>query len=394
MTDKEESSTAKFLERIFEEKDRKAKEEREQRLKSMSNPANYVPYRETIHELIDRAWNEAHNQTTEYDPSTIGEQMQSCVIDPQKDYPKPAAIVLCRDVPIMTRGNISTVIGNPGTRKSWFCMALSAVVLNNRPSGILSCQEPGQVLYIDTEQGEAMSARFFRIVKRTCGQDRPALHVLSLKQITTPFQVLHVIGHAIDTYRPDMVIVDGLADCIYNVNDIAESVSIVRVMGAIADRYNCHITSVIHSNHKLKEAQDGRGHLGSEAMRKVECELSLSLDVLNESTTNIHFNKNPRASKAPHDFTLHIEDSSEGARPVLGEQTTPPPTTKMLEHFNTIVEILQGSEKRMRHNELLAAFMERTSKGETAAKKAIKKALQSGHIDQDDRGLYFVVTSA
>ena len=368
--------------------------DRELQLKSIRDPENYVPHRETVHELIDRAWTEAHNQTNTYDPAMIGEQMQSCVINPEKDYPKPAAIVLCRDVPIMTRGNISTVIGNPGTRKSWFCMALSAVVLNNRPAGILSCNEPGQVLYIDTEQGEAMSARFYRIVKRTCGQDIPALHVLSLKQITTPFQVLHIIGHAIDTYKPDMVIIDGLADCIYNVNDIAESNAVVRVMGAIADRYYCHIASVIHSNHKMKESQDGRGHLGSEALRKVECELSLSLDVLNESTTNVHFNKNPRASKAPHDFTLHIEDSSEGARPVLGELTTPPPTTKMVEHFNTIAQILQGSEKRMRHTELLTAFMERTGIGETAAKKTIKKALQAGHIDQDDRGLYFVVKFA
>jgi len=87
------------------------------------------------------------------------------------------------------------------------------------------------------------------------------------------------------------VFVDGIADATEDVNDPAESNSIVNEIHALAIEFECPIINIIHTN----PASDfkTRGHLGSQLERKSETNLRLEKD--NNGVTIIFADKNRRA---------------------------------------------------------------------------------------------------
>lgn len=71
------------------------------------------------------------------------------------------------------------------------------------------------------------------------------------------------------------VFVDGVADMAADVNDPAESNSLVAEWHALAIRYHCPIIGVIHVNPGQNPASKTRGHLGSQLERKAETNMKI-----------------------------------------------------------------------------------------------------------------------
>jgi hypothetical protein len=72
---------------------------------------------------------------------------------------------------------------------------------------------------------------------------------------------------AIELYTPQLVVIDGISDLMYNTNDIEESDRILGRLMALSTEYNCHILCVLHTNPNSDKA---RGHIGSALQRKAE----------------------------------------------------------------------------------------------------------------------------
>ena len=51
-------------------------------------------------------------------------------VDPKKDYPEPQTIIASDGIPVLTLGDFSAVVGQAGTRKSWFCLLLAGCYLS------------------------------------------------------------------------------------------------------------------------------------------------------------------------------------------------------------------------------------------------------------------------
>ena len=75
-----------------------------------------------------------------------------------------------------------------------------------------------------------------------------------------------------------LVLIDGVADLVSDVNDIKDGNECVRTLMRLSVEYDCHIMTVIHSNYGSDKAT---GHLGSTLYKK--CETAISLE---KSTTH------------------------------------------------------------------------------------------------------------
>jgi len=85
------------------------------------------------------------------------------------------------------------------------------------------------------------------------------------------------------------VIIDGVVDMVYDFNSLPESRKISAKLLEWSAKYNCHITSVLHTN---KDFGNARGHLGAELMNKSETVFRVTKDDNNTSTVDCELSRN------------------------------------------------------------------------------------------------------
>ena len=92
-----------------------------------------------------------------------------------------------------------------------------------------------------------------------------------------------MLGVAIESYQPDIVIVDGLADLLADINDGPKAIELISELLRLADKNNCNITVNIHLN-RSGEKSNLRGWLGSMLLQKAfevfNCAKVFKTDVL------------------------------------------------------------------------------------------------------------------
>ena len=200
-------------------------------------------------------------------------ELQEFVVPHLLDLSKPAPIVKPiiehRGMMIASLGNISAVVGAAKSKKTFLCTALVGGLLSeNGDFGI----EPrlAKVLWVDTEQSQLHTRKVVERIHRLAGwsteRNNGLLHTLCLREIE-PKQRADILYMAIELYKPQLVIVDGISDLMYNTNDIEESDRILGRLMALSTDYNCHILCVLHTNPNSDKA---RGHIGSALQRKAE----------------------------------------------------------------------------------------------------------------------------
>lgn len=121
-----------------------------------------------------------------------------------------------------------------------------------------------KILYIDSEQKDRDTNRLNQKVLRMAGlpiQDVDDLHFVNLRKLTTK-ECREILPRFIESFRPDIVFVDGIVDLVGDFNSVEESQDVVRQHLMLAETYNCCIVEVLHTN-KQKEDSNMRGHLGT-----------------------------------------------------------------------------------------------------------------------------------
>jgi hypothetical protein len=83
----------------------------------------------------------------------------------------------------------------------------------------------------------------------------------------TPDERVEMLALAIDTYKPDICFVDGIADLMKDINSGPESVELMQRLLAIATVNNCNITIMIHLN-RSGERLNLRGWIGTVMLQK------------------------------------------------------------------------------------------------------------------------------
>jgi len=181
------------------------------------------------------------------------------------------------ETPIATYGNFSFIQAPPKSYKSFFTSLLvSAFLKDNRWAGdkFSSYRKDKSAYHFDTEQGKWHCQRGFRRVS-DMADTMDDYHTYSLRTIGYK-QRLGFIEYILSNAKEDsigLVVIDGIADLVSDVNDIVECNVCVQKLMEWSAKYKCHIITIIHSNHNSTKPT---GHLGSFLEKKAETQISLN----------------------------------------------------------------------------------------------------------------------
>ena len=192
--------------------------------------------------------------------------------------------------PCFPRKDLSVFAGVAKTGKTFVTsMLMAAATTSEDESSVLALKrirkEPLKVMWYDTEQSlettkEIMVKRIAKMVGGTFPDTQ--FFVFNVRAMTSE-ERNKMLGVAIESYRPDIVIVDGIADLLADINDGPKAIELISELLRLADKNNCNITVNIHLN-RSGEKSNLRGWLGSMLLQKAfevfNCAKVFKTDVL------------------------------------------------------------------------------------------------------------------
>ena len=187
-------------------------------------------------------------------------------------------------IPIGTYGNFSLVQAPPKSKKTFFVSLLASVYLSggNNFGGKIKGHRDGRCLmHFDTEQGHWNAQRVFKRVQDMSNtKEIGCYHTYALRTIGYKERI-QFIEHCLEQNKGKngLVIIDGIADLVSDVNNLEESNLCVQKIMQLSAKYDCHIVTVIHSNYGSDKPT---GHLGSFLEKKTENQIQLEINTVNK----------------------------------------------------------------------------------------------------------------
>jgi hypothetical protein len=196
---------------------------------------------------------------------TIQDLIDESLIPQGVEIPKPESIFELDNIPLFTKKSISTLKGKAKSGKTTCTAWVIAKVINMNLKAI----------WIDTEQGEYYGSRTQSWVLKIAGLfESPYLMYFDLREHNTNTRK-EMVQAIIETLNPDIVIIDGIRDLVFDINNPEEATVTSGNLMAWATKHNCHILSILHEN---KGSDHARGHLGTEMINKSETVIKVSKD--------------------------------------------------------------------------------------------------------------------
>ncbi|MBO5627790.1 MAG: AAA family ATPase [Aeriscardovia sp.] len=177
-------------------------------------------------------------------------------------------------------GDVGAVKAKQKAGKTTMLKVLTAAWMKGELFRLKSELDKAKVLWLDTEQKTFDVKKIIDDVKLLSGVDDAYidshLKLYSLRSLTFK-TLLSDTELLISSYRPHVVIIDGLVDLISSFNDEAESHLLINKLIALCDNYKCAIIAVLHEN-KNSDDHNMRGHLGTMLAQKAATVLQCQKD--------------------------------------------------------------------------------------------------------------------
>jgi len=160
-----------------------------------------------------------------------------------------------------------------------------------------------------------------------------------------------------------LMVIDGIADFIKDVNDAEQSTAIVKYFEELAIKYQTPIIVIVHTN---PGSDKERGHLGSQCQRKCESLLMVKTE------GNISFIE-PKllrmAGKANIPAIQFMYDKSKGYHVGCGiRNVSEDKNETRLNSIKIICQQVFGGQTSLSYHDAIMAIMQKTNKGKTMVK--------------------------
>ena len=223
----------------------------------------------------------------------------------------PPKILFVGDCTIATFGNFSASTGKAKSKKTFNISAMvAAAVTNSTVLNYRACLPEGKrnILYFDTEQSKfhchSVLERIYKLSGLSLKEEDPRLMFWGLREYTPKLRIA-VIDYALRKYdEVGLVIIDGLRDLMYDINNGKEATDVMTVLMAWTSVYELHIHTVLHLN---KNDNNPRGHIGTELENKAETVLIISKNTMNNSVSEVK--PMHMRDKEFTTFAFHIDDN-------------------------------------------------------------------------------------
>ena len=202
-------------------------------------------------------------------------------ITPETDIPVPIPVITINGETISTEGNITTISGASKSGKSAFTAWILAGAIS--PDGKLSDPLEGlnvepnprgkAVIHFDTEQARHKQQRNIKTILYRADLEKNPKYFLSynIRQLETAEYTKKTAAICEAAYKAfkgiHLIVVDGGADYIFDVNDQEQSNAIIKFFEDLAIKYKTSVIIIIHTN---PGSDKERGALGSQCQRKSE----------------------------------------------------------------------------------------------------------------------------
>lgn len=220
------------------------------------------------------------------------EDFDNIRITAEKELPNSPPVVTIGGAPFASNGNISVISAVAKAGKTAFTGVILAGAIKSDCEGFPEVQVSPNiysraVIQIDTEQAAIDHQYNVKTVLRRCGLDKTpdCLRCYNLRE--TPVSEMEKVTEQIARLSFErfggihLMVIDGAADYIPDVNDPAASKNIIHFFTRLSVQYDCPVILIIHQNpgNGLNTSDNKeRGHLGSEAQRKCYGLISISKD--------------------------------------------------------------------------------------------------------------------
>lgn len=194
-------------------------------------------------------------------------------------------------IPIGTYGNFSFVQAPPKVGKSFFTSLLTSSYLGggNKFTGKIKGHRKGRnVIHFDTEQGRFHAQKVFRrpIIMNGLEADEK-YYTYALRNMNPNDRIDfidYVLENTLDGKNIGLIIIDGVADLVSDVNNLEQCSYAVQKLMSWTDLYKCHIVTIIHSNYGSDKPT---GHLGSFLEKKAETQIKLEKNHVNKGWVSV-----------------------------------------------------------------------------------------------------------
>lgn len=307
-------------------------------------------------------------------------------IDLSKTYSEPSYLIKSNGVGTIPRGDIVAVKAKSKHGKTFLCSIFAAVAMGAEWGNLSAAENNCKVMFIDTEQNEKNVARVARRIHALAGLDvhknsgRLLCYALRKMDMDKRWQF---IQDRITEERPDLLIIDGIADLIADFNNITESQEIIGKLMATSTEFNLSIIFVLHTN-KSKEDNNMKGHLGTMAVQKCSDVFEV---VKNVATFNVSVSECRNIPISEFSFIL---DNDGVPHPTTVEKSAAKGQSKVEAELRRLLPKVFDFQTRLRYCQLKTAYIQAAGGidlcSDGTAKNRIKSAMEMGLIVQNEEG--------
>ncbi len=219
-------------------------------------------------------------ETPELTPELL--KLDSCRIASDTVVPQEEFLMRLFGKPCFPRRDLSTITGLEKCGKTYYTSMLMACCAKKEVLALERISDrPLRVMWYDTEQSRQstksiLTERIAKLTTETSESQENSEEEMPFDD--SPFYVFNVracscqermdcLVAGIQTYKPDLVVIDNVSDLLSSINDGEECVRIIDQLMVLANDNNCNITVVIHLN-RSGEKRNLRGWLGTEILHK------------------------------------------------------------------------------------------------------------------------------
>lgn len=210
--------------------------------------------------------------------------LEECRITPDMEIEQPEYLFRMHDKDCFPRGELVGVQGKMKSGKTFFCSILMALCMKrevmtmtrNRPTGL-------RLMWIDTEQSRMSTQKILKNrLRQMIGAEHLPMEQLEVFNLRARSwqERLPLVETAVKRFRPELVVFDGIRDCVDDINDYQLANDVITRLTQIASGHTpsegdekqeqwppCCIVCVLHEN-KSDDDKSLRGALGTELGNK------------------------------------------------------------------------------------------------------------------------------
>lgn len=183
----------------------------------------------------------------------------------------PPFIIKVDGVGTIPRKDLFAIKAKSKQGKSQAATVLLSGVLGDESLGI-TISEPykTRAIYFDTEQASYNTIMVGHRVHHLLGwkeeSNNARFRAYNMREWNWEDK-MPFIEYVISSFKPTLVIIDGIADLLLNFNDVEKSAVCILNLMQIASKFGCAVGCVLHEN-KSKDDNNMKGHLGTLLLQK------------------------------------------------------------------------------------------------------------------------------